>query len=72
MPFESRAQLRAAFGGHLGPEMKKKAKVWAEETPDIKALPQHKGGDTARARAAKRGHAKFKKYHDLMSKGAGE
>ena len=33
--------MRAAFGGYLGPEMKKKAKGWADETPNIKALPMH-------------------------------
>ena len=34
--------MRAAFGGYLGGEMKRKAKKWAEETPDIKNLPEHK------------------------------
>lgn len=34
--------MRAAFGGYLGDEMKKKADTWAHETPDIKSLPQHK------------------------------
>lgn len=43
MPFKSKAQMGAAFGGYLGPEMKSKAKVWANETPNIKSLPQHKG-----------------------------
>lgn len=42
MPFKSQAQMRAAFGGYLGPEMKKKAKQWADETPNIKSLPKHK------------------------------
>ncbi len=42
MPFESKAQMKAAFGGYLGPEMKAKAKQWAKETPDIKSLPEHK------------------------------
>ena len=42
MPFESKAQMRAAFGGYLGPEMKRKAKQWADETPNIKRLPKHK------------------------------
>ena len=41
MPFKSKAQMRAAFGGHLGPEMKKKAKEFADATPNIKALPKH-------------------------------
>lgn len=39
MPFKSKAQMRAAFGGYLGSEMKSKADTWAKETPDIKALP---------------------------------
>ena len=42
MPFKSRAQMRAAFGGYLGPTMKKKASQWADETPNIKKLPLHK------------------------------
>ena len=43
MPFESKAQMRAAFGGYLGSKMKKKARQWAHETPSIRNLPQHKG-----------------------------
>ena len=42
MPFESKAQMRAAFGGYLGPEMKRKAKTWADETPSPSKLPMHK------------------------------
>ncbi len=41
MPFKSKAQMRAAFGGYLGSDMKKKAKQWAKETPNIKKLPTH-------------------------------
>ena len=41
MPFKSQAQQRAAFGGYLGPEMKKKAPEWAHETPNISKLPKH-------------------------------
>lgn len=41
MPFESKAQARAAFGGYLGPEMKAKAAEFARATPSIKALPEH-------------------------------
>jgi len=41
MPFDSKAQARAAFGGHLGSKMKKKAKQWADETPNMKRLPEH-------------------------------
>ena len=33
--------MRAAFGGHLGEEMKDKASQWAKETNDIKELPEH-------------------------------
>ena len=40
MPFKSKAQERAAFGGYLGPEMKKDAKEWASKT-DQKKLPNH-------------------------------
>ncbi len=42
MPFQSKAQMRAAFGGYLGPEMKAKAQEFAHATPDIKSLPEHK------------------------------
>lgn len=41
-PFRSKSQMKAAFGGYLGKEMQQKAKGWAEETPNIKALPEHK------------------------------
>jgi hypothetical protein len=41
-PFRSKAQMKAAFGGYLGKEMKSKAEGWAKETPDIKKLPEHK------------------------------
>ena len=43
MPFKSKAQMRAAFGGYLGPEMKAKAEDWARVTENIKKLPQHVG-----------------------------
>lgn len=39
MPFKSKNQMKAAFGGYLGPKMKRKAKQWADETPNIKSLP---------------------------------
>ena len=42
MSFESKSQMRAAFGGYLGKEMKSKARTWAHETPNIKKLPMHK------------------------------
>jgi hypothetical protein len=41
MPFKSKAQMKAAFGGYLGKEMKGKAKQWAKETPNPKKLPEH-------------------------------
>ncbi len=41
MPFKSKSQMAAAFAGGLGPKMKKKAKLWAEHTPNIEDLPEH-------------------------------
>ena len=41
--------MRGAFGGYLGPEMKDKAKEFAQATPNPKQLPQHV------AKQAKRG-----------------
>ena len=41
MPFKSKAQMKAAFSGGLGSKMKKRAKLWAEHTPDIEGLPEH-------------------------------
>lgn len=42
MPFKSRAQARAAFGGYLGPTMKAKADEFAHATPGgIASLPAH-------------------------------
>jgi hypothetical protein len=43
MPFKSKSQQRAAFGGYLGKEMQSKADTWAHETPDLKKLPEHVG-----------------------------
>lgn len=40
MPFKSKAQAKAAFGGYLGKEMQSKAKEWAKETPNMKSLPE--------------------------------
>ena len=52
MPFKSKAQERAAFGGYLGKEMKSKAKEWAEETPSQSKLPLHvKGRKEAKTKA---------------------
>jgi hypothetical protein len=44
MPFKSKAQMKGAFGGYLGPEMKSKAKEFADATPNIKSLPEHVKG----------------------------
>ena len=41
MPFSNKAQMKAAFGGYLGEEMKHKAKEWAHETPNMESLPEH-------------------------------
>jgi len=41
MPFKSLAQMRAAFSGALGSEMKHKAPQWAAETPNLKDLAEH-------------------------------
>jgi len=40
MPFASKKQMKAAFSGGLGSKMKKKAREWAHETPNIKTLPE--------------------------------
>ena len=42
IPFQSKSQMRGAFSGAFGPEMKSKAKSWADETPNIKKLPEKK------------------------------
>lgn len=51
MPFKSKAQERAAFGGYLGPEMKARASTWAAETPNQRSLPEHAGHEQDAARA---------------------
>ena len=50
MPFKSKNQMKAAFGGYLGPEMKKKAKRWADETPNIASLPEQVGESSPKAK----------------------
>jgi hypothetical protein len=40
MPFKSKAQMRAAFAGGLGPEMQAKAPEFARNTDNINQLPQ--------------------------------
>ncbi len=37
----SKAQMRAAYGGYLGAEMKQKAAEFSHATPNIAALPEH-------------------------------
>ncbi|MFA5696524.1 MAG: hypothetical protein WC917_03720 [Bacilli bacterium] len=41
MPFKSLAQMRGAFSGKLGPEMKAHAQEWADATKNAKDLPEH-------------------------------
>lgn len=52
MPFQSKAQARAAFGGYLGPEMKAKAREFASKT-DFNKIPEH----------AHRGHRAMRERH---------
>ena len=54
MPFKSKKQMKAAFGGHMGKKMQTKAKEWADETPNIKELP-------AKVQVAQKSPAKRKK-----------
>ncbi len=61
MPFKSKAQQRAAFGGYLGTKMKKKAEQWAKETPNIKNLPEH-------VRKTAKGKGSRKKYAPIKYK----
>jgi hypothetical protein len=58
MPFQSKSQMKAAFGGYLGKEMQDKAPGWAKETPDPKGLPEHKGkGPDEKGRKPKDKHS---------------
>jgi len=41
MPFLSKSQMRGAFSGVLGPQMKAHAQEWADATTNIKSLPEH-------------------------------
>jgi hypothetical protein len=52
MPFTSKKQARAAFGGFLGGKMKKKAKQWAKETPSMKKLPESAVMDAMKKKVA--------------------
>jgi hypothetical protein len=60
MPFQSKAQQRAAFSGALGPEMKAKAETWAKETPNLKNLPEHV------ADKGNRRKLRVRRRHDLI------
>jgi hypothetical protein len=51
MPFTSKAQARAAFGGYLGAEMKKRAPEFAKATPSMSALPERVGKKKRMGRA---------------------
>ena len=53
MPFKSKKQMRAAFGGYLGAKMKSKAKTWAAETPNIESLPMRAAKDHIKRLKAK-------------------
>ncbi len=59
VPFKSKAQMKAAFGGYLGKEMKDKAQGWADETPNPKGLPEHKSKQS-KGKKALDGLKKFK------------
>jgi len=48
MPFRSKAQLRAAFGGHIPGFTRAKALQWARETPSIADLPERVRRNAAR------------------------
>jgi hypothetical protein len=56
MPFKSKRQQRAMFGGHIPGMTKEDAKEWAHETPNIKKLPDRapaeKGKPTLRSKKA--------------------
>lgn len=45
MPFKSKRQQRAAFGGHIPGISKEKAKEWAKETPSFADLPERAPGE---------------------------
>ena len=49
MPFQSKAQQRFMFSQH--PEM---AKRWADETPNIKSLPEHKSSKKVKLKVKKK------------------
>ena len=58
MPFKSKKQERAAFGGYLGEKMKKAAPEWASKT-DQKKLPESVGKEKKSAKISR----KIKKKH---------
>lgn len=53
MPFKSKRQQRAAFGGYLGLEMKRKSKTWAHETGEGGSKSHPKGSKASRNAYAK-------------------
>jgi hypothetical protein len=40
VPFRSKAQMRAAFSGHIPGFSRERAAEWASETPDVGKLPE--------------------------------
>lgn len=61
MPFTSKRQQRAAFGGHIPGISKAKAREWAHETPNLKELPDRapaeKGKPTLLSKESQLAHA---------------
>lgn len=61
MPFKSKRQQRAAFGGHIPGFSKEKAREWAHETPNLKKLPDRapaeKGKPTLLSKESQLAHA---------------
>ena len=48
MPFKSKAQMKSFCYGKRGEIPKGTAERWAEETPDIKKLPEKKGENSGK------------------------
>jgi hypothetical protein len=70
MPFKSKRQARAMFGGHILGMSKDDAKKWADETKSIKKLPERapkeKGKPTLRSKKGKTA-ALFTLYEDELA-----
>lgn len=60
MPFQSKRQMRAAFGGHIPGISKEKAREWAKETPDLKDLPERAPGEKGKPTLLSKGAAEEK------------